>query len=379
MASDRPLTIAAVGDVSFQGVTADPSVEIFGNVSPLLRSSDLVIANLESPLAEGGAATPGKCTLRGSPQWAEVLRDAGIGVVSLANNHTMDFGPEGLEETIRALDAAGVSRVGAGRTRTEAAAPLHLQVGGHHVAVLARTSVVVSAPGYVAGDTPGVAFLDVDETCAAIRRARANGGFVVLVLHWGLEEYRYPSPDQRRLARQFAEAGADAIVGHHPHVTQGMERLGSCIVAYSLGNYLFHDFDWEYRSETGETRQVRMKLSPQNRDGAVLRLTGGRGECVPIVEYTRVGDTDRVELDSHPARGLEWQSLSAQLGSPMYEPWWRYYALRREWRLRLVTTLSPAHMLKKLHRVRPRHFKQAVHALRRSANVVSERSTNPYE
>jgi len=378
--SDRTIAIAAVGDVSFEGLVGPPSLAVFADVLPLFRRADAVIANLESPLTDVGTPLPGKCTLHGAPGWAEVLRDAGVTLVTLANNHIMDFGAEGLASTIRVLDAVGIRHVGAGFTLADSAAPVTLDIGGRRVAFLARTSVVVSAPVYAAGvATPGVAFLDADETCASIQHARGSADLVVVLIHWGLEEYRYPSPDQRTLARRFVEAGADMVIGHHPHVTQGIEHIQSSVVAYSLGNFLFGEFDWTYPSATGEAIRLFAGLSAENRQGVVLRLTAGQdGKIATDEHHTRI-EASFVRQDQAAARIVESRSLSRRLLLPMYSPWWRLYAMQREWSLRLGDVLSPSVVLQKLHKLRPRHLRMAVQSARRSMNVVRERSTNPYE
>src|SRR4051812_43498982 len=120
-----PLRLAAVGDISFEGPDADrPGMETFAHVAGILRQATLAVANLECALTSRGTPIPGKCTLRGNPGWAAILAQAGIGVVSLANNHVMDYGPEGLSSTLDALRHAGIAAVGAGATKQEACAPL---------------------------------------------------------------------------------------------------------------------------------------------------------------------------------------------------------------------------------------------------------------
>lgn len=378
--SDASLTLAAIGDVSFRGLPGTPSLAAFRGVLPVFRRAAAVVANLESPLLDAGVPVPGKCTLSGPTAWAQVLRDAGITIVSLANNHMMDFGPDGLATTIRSLDAAGVARVGGGANRAAANAPVVLEIQNRRVAFLARTSVVVSAPWYAAGDeTPGVAFLDADETCAAIQRAKREADLVVLLIHWGLEEYRYPSPGQRDLARRFAAAGADMVIGHHPHVTQGVERIGRSVVAYSLGNFLFGEFHWDYTGPQGETTSVFAGLSPENREGVVLLLTAEDGGRISTAfEHTLINDVGAL-FDPASRRHAETRALSRRLDLPAYRWWWKAYAARREWSLRLGGMFSPIQVLRRLHKIRPRHLKLALESARRSVNVVSQRSTNPYE
>ena len=156
------VTIAAAGDISFAGPNAEaPSMSMFSQIIGALKGFNLVIGNLESPLVADGNPIPGKCTLRGEPGCAELMKEAGIHLVSLANNHTMDYGEAGLFSTMRALGLAGIKYVGAGRNIEDACAPLFVNVDGGRISVLARTSVIVNSPSYAERDLPGVAFLDI--------------------------------------------------------------------------------------------------------------------------------------------------------------------------------------------------------------------------
>jgi poly-gamma-glutamate capsule biosynthesis protein CapA/YwtB (metallophosphatase superfamily) len=140
------LSLALVGDLSFEGPRADrPAHEWLTSMAPTFRAADLAIGNLESPLVEQGTPIPGKCTLRGTTRWATVLREAGISLVTLANNHTMDYGVDGLRSTMAALEKEGVQYVGAGLDIARANAPALLDVRGTRVACLGRTLVHVSA------------------------------------------------------------------------------------------------------------------------------------------------------------------------------------------------------------------------------------------
>ncbi|MEW6439966.1 MAG: CapA family protein [bacterium] len=379
-----PITIAAVGDVAFAGPRADrPSPELFRAVLPCLTGADLAVANLESPLLENGKPIPGKCTLRGSPGWAAVLREAGIRLVTLANNHVMDYGEEGLSATLAALAAAGVRHVGAGKNRVEACAPVFLEVGSARLAVLARTSVIVSSPSHATEARGGVAFLHEGETLEQVRRCRTGADAVAVLLHWGIEEYQYPSVVQRRLAAKLIAAGADLVIGHHPHVLQGVEPLHGALVAYSLGNFVFDDFEWTLPRAGGGERRMVSRLAPENRLSMVLRIVlegpaARTVRCVPV--FTRIDETGAVALDESASRAALFEDrLCKRLGHPLYAPWWRAYALRREWKLRVGERLSPGRLARRIRKLRPRHARELWHTLVRSIRIVSGKSTNPYE
>jgi poly-gamma-glutamate capsule biosynthesis protein CapA/YwtB (metallophosphatase superfamily) len=380
-----PLRISAVGDIAFEGPEADsPSYECFAAVADQLRQADLAIGNLECALVR--TARPGisdKCMLRSSPAWAGVLREAGFGLVTLANNHIMDFGAEGLMTTMEALREAGVRPVGAGRNWDEARAPVYIELAHRRVAFLGRSAVIVSAPVYAAEDVPGVAFLEPGETADAIRTCRSRADVVVLMVHWGIEEYSYPSPAQRALARQFVDAGADLILGHHPHVLQGVETLRTGMVAYSLGNFTFDEFDWTYALPDGTPCPQFAGLSPNARRGviAMFEWPHGTPSTRPSVStvFTRIGSRGRIAVDADPARERHWRALCAGLERRFYGIRWRWHALRREWALRLGEQASPTKLLANLHRIRVRHIARAYSALLRSLRIVAEKTTNPYE
>jgi hypothetical protein len=385
MISAAPLRISAVGDISFEGRDADnPSPERFASIVGQLRRADLTVGNLECALThDGHGGIPGKCTLRGTPLWATVLKQAGISFVTLANNHVMDFGPEGLFATMEALRRAGMRFAGAGRNREEACAPVFLDVSGRRVAFLGRSAVIVSAPTYAERNVPGVAFLETDETLDAIRACRSRADLVIAMIHWGIEEYCYPSPAQRALARRFVAAGADVVLGHHPHVLQGIERMGTGVVAYSLGNFAFDEFEWSYVVPDGRLSPQVASLSAENRRGVVATFewTPERAGKAPAITttFTRIGAGARVLVDDDPARAKSWRDLCAALDRRLYRLRWRGYALRSEFDLRLGEQASPGTIMTKLHRLRWRHVANAFTALLRSLRIVAEKTTNPYE
>lgn len=382
MTTGLPFRLSAVGDISFEGSEADsPSLECFKPIMNSFQQADLVVANLECVLTSiGRDGIPGKCTLRSSPGWAQILRRAGIGLVSVANNHTMDFGSVGLFETMDALRQADLNFVGAGRNRDEACAPVFLDIAQRRIAFLARSAVIVSAPTYATENTPGVAFLDVAQTVSAIRACRTRADLVVLMVHWGIEEYSYPSLAQRALAKRLIEAGADLILGHHPHVLQGVEQFEAGTAVYSLGNFVFNEFEWTYLLPDGEKSPQLASLSRDNRDGVIATFEWA-GKNVPTVmtEFTRIGHRGEVFIDPDPARQVEWRTLCAGINRRFYGMWWRWYAMSREWTLRLGNHTSLPRVLGNLHRVRMQHITRAFTSILRSLRIVAEKTTNPYE
>lgn len=374
------LTIAAVGDISFTGHWRDtPRFDAFDQISSIFNKSDIVVANLEGPLYNENHSVPGKCTIRGNTSWAAILKKAGVSIVSLANNHMMDHGESGLFSTISALKEENIEYVGAGDNIREASKPLFKEVNGYRIAFLARTSVIVTSPSCAGENTPGVAFLCLEELLDTMRDCRNKADLVILLMHWGLEHYEYPNPEQRAIAKSLIGAGGDIVIGHHPHVLQGFERLGDGVVAYSIGNFLFNDFEWEVEIEDGVTRRMTLKMFPDNRRSVILKFVYKQGKFNLMPVFTRIDNETGVVLDPDLHRARAFELLSKRLGCPFYSRWWKLYALKKEWELRFSSRFTLKNLSLKWLKIRPKHFKETVKMIRKSLRVSSGNSTNPYE
>ncbi|BCW95367.1 MAG: CapA family protein [Fimbriimonadales bacterium] len=207
----------------------------FEPIAPLLRQADWCVLNMEGCISMRGTPVPKEYTFRAPPELAKHLRLAGVSMVSLGNNHSMDYGALALLDTMEHLWQAGVWWAGAGANRTQAAQAVQVDFGGLCVAFVCFTAVVPR--GFPAGArTPGVATREM--VLPTLQEARANADALVVIPHWGDEGRTQPNAKQRRLARLLADAGATLIVGHHPHVAQGYERVGQAHVFYSVGNFI---------------------------------------------------------------------------------------------------------------------------------------------
>jgi len=217
---------------------AGPNIDLAFKDFPLFKTADLSVINLENPVTTRGAKVPKKFNFRMHPRYLKALTNAGIFAVSLANNHVFDFGRVGLDDTFRWLDSAGIRYVGAGRNSVDAHRPALLRKGGHTVAVFAYYG---GGEAPAAGQkTAGVARRDLNLIKRDIRLARDDGAsYIVVILHWGTELSDTPGVSQRLFARSLVGAGVDAVIGHHPHVLQGVERYRSGVIVYSLGNFVF--------------------------------------------------------------------------------------------------------------------------------------------
>lgn len=378
----RRFDMIAVGDIAFTGRLADnPTQAVFRSVCDCLKTADIAIANLECVFSEDVAGpVQGKCTIRSDPAWAEVMREVGINVVSLANNHIMDYGEKGLFRTIAALESAGIVHAGAGRNLEEARSPKFMDVGGRRTAFLARSSVIVSSKCYAESETSGVAYLDVAETKKTLAQCKKSADLVVLSVHWGIEQYAYPCASERDLARELLEAGADVILGHHPHVLQGIERIDNSIVAYSLGNFVFDDFEWTLDGPDGEPKKMVLTLSPSNREGAIVRITR-ENRCGFHVELhmTQFSDDLEVRPDTCSSRVLRYRKLNNRLQDPFYKYWWRLYSARMEWQLRFRHKFRRENLVQKINELRSVNPRELYASIVRSIRIVTGKSTNPYE
>ena len=246
---DDVIEIVAVGDLSLaRGVNVDlytgRSESPLRYVAPLIGRADVAFGNLESPLTKRAKRAPtkgprgGSIYLKGNPDYTFLLTEAGFDVLSLANNHIMDYGEQGLSDTLYYLAQEEIKHAGAGPDLAAALEPARIDVDGYVIQFLAFSGV--EPREYYAGAAKaGAAPLDEGAIVSAISRARSEASLVVVSLHWGGESMAYPSSEQKRLAHKFVDAGADVILGHHPHVIQGVESYEGAVIAYSLGNFLF--------------------------------------------------------------------------------------------------------------------------------------------
>lgn len=303
-APPRPLTVIAVGDLMFARevvtLTEEHGLDYpFARVARELGGGDLLIGNLEGTFTERGEALPKFYTFRAPPAVAGALRGAGFDAVGLANNHAFDFGAVGLADTQAALAAVGVAAVGAGDDAAAAHAPLLLDRDGRRVALLAYDDIPETQAA--AADRPGVAWAEVDTVAREVRAARAAADHVLVLLHAGVEYAPAPTARQRELAAAAIAAGADAVLGHHPHVLQPWERIGDGVVFYSLGNFVF-DLDPGDRAALGD--------GPFLTVAAVLTLFPDRPPEVAV----RPVAIDERENRPRPATAAEAEAIRKRLG-----------------------------------------------------------------
>jgi poly-gamma-glutamate capsule biosynthesis protein CapA/YwtB (metallophosphatase superfamily) len=248
LGSGKKVVFAFGGDMHFEGVlstklAASPST-VLAPIAPTLRKADLAIANLETAITQGGFAASKAYAFRAPPSAFEALRGGEIDVVSMANNHGLDFGEAGLRDSLAAAKRYRFPVVGIGRNAKQAYAPYRTTINGQRIAVIGATQVLDDhlISSWTAG--PGKAGLasakDVPRLLEAVREARKGADTVVVFLHWGVELMECPTSSQKTLAQQLVRAGADVVVGGHAHRVQGAGRMGRALVGYGLGNFVWY-------------------------------------------------------------------------------------------------------------------------------------------
>lgn len=312
--------LLAVGDVA-PLYPLDPASPGSSEVWDYLRSADLTTANLELPLTSGGAPVDKAITLHAGTELTPSLREAGIGLMTVANNHALDYGAEGLYNTLSALRDTGVAAVGGGQNLEAAARPALISVGEASVAVFGLASTL--PPGFAAGPgRPGIAPVrarssfhvdavtldeqpgmspwvetevvqeDLRQACERINSIRAEADLIMVHIHWGIPNgwcaaFQGPLADyQRPLGHALIDAGVDLVVGHHPHVVHGVERYKDGLIAYSLGNFLFHSMSDDRETELTNKYppyDVSSLETGEARQAVILELKVARSRMVSVV------------------------------------------------------------------------------------------------
>lgn len=263
-------------------VTLDPHGYPFARIGHHLRAADLVLVNLEGPLTTRGRRIPKNFNFRADPSMVAALVRAGIGAVSLANNHVMDYGAVGMQDTLAVLQREGIVAFGAGmrlRAAREGAVAERRGMRIGFLGYLFMGNSLEPAEIFATAARPGVAGHARSEEAleAMVRedtgRLRPHVDVLVVSFHWGREKRYEPEPYQQRLGRATIDAGADVVVGHHPHVVQGIETYGGGLIAYSLGNFVFGG---KWRPGDTDAILLKVRLRRPSPAGAAR----GRGAAV---------------------------------------------------------------------------------------------------
>lgn len=290
-APDSPVTLLFGGDIYLSSHVLnayDKAGGIGGVLDEGLRieisSADIFMANEEFPFSDGGTPVDDKeYTFRLPVERVSVMKEIGPDIVALANNHTLDYGPDALLDTCRTLDQAGILHVGAGQDLAAAKAPVIIERKGKRIGFLAASRVIPSSGWNAGSSRPGLlTTYDPAILLEEIEALRGECDYLVVYVHWGIERQTEPEAYQRALAKQYIDAGADLVVGSHPHVLQGIEYYKDKPIVYSLGNFVFG-------SSIPRTALLKVELSED--------MPGGRLSLIPAVSsagFTRMlGESGR--------------------------------------------------------------------------------------
>ncbi len=299
------IIISAVGDIMLAGRWAPVLRKKgydhpFHGVKKLILTGDINLANLESPIATGGEEySEKKFRFRAEPPVARAIASAGFNLVTLANNHSMDFGGAALLETLDHLRENNIAWVGAGKNLDDARLMALYTVKGKKIAFLGY-SLTQPIEFFAGKDRPGTAPGYEKLVTADIARARSQADFVVVSFHWGKEASGTIQAYQQIAARKAIDAGADVIIGHHPHVLQGIEHYKKGLIFYSLGNFAFASSS----TVADVSALVRIKLNGDQRTAEIVPLDvlNGRVGFQPRIMTGKAGSgvIDKLNSLSRP-------------------------------------------------------------------------------
>lgn len=247
-------TLAAI-TLAFSGDMLVLPTYPFNDVAPTLCSADIAVGNLETAVTSRGVPEEKQFTFRGNPADLIHLKSACFGVVSVANNHSFDYGRIGFSDTLAHLAAAGIASVGGGKDAAEAFSPYIREIEGRRVAIMGLSRVLPKTGWFAGPGKPGIANAYHNEPMTAyVKKAVAASDITVVVIHWDKELAEYPQKATRALAKRLVDLGVDLIIGHHSHTLMGVEFYKGVPIFYSLGNFVFN----ASRPRTADTMVVKI-------------------------------------------------------------------------------------------------------------------------
>lgn len=278
-------------------LNADQIEIIFGDLLPIIQHADFAITNLEAPLASNPVSSIFKIgpSLKGVPHTAQFLKNAGFHAVTLANNHFRDYGDEGIADTLQLCDKAGIQYVGGGRSCSDAASPLIIRAAGKDIGILnaCEHEFSIAENGH-GGANP----IDPVNLFQDLQSLKEKTYYRIVILHGGVETYRLPTTEMKRLSRFLADAGADLVIWHHSHCFSGMEEYHSKKIFYGLGNFVF---DWKGKRNSDWNFGIALDLEfcdqqilctpyfyQQSNQNAGIRLLNNDERKIKEAEFTNL-------------------------------------------------------------------------------------------
>lgn len=286
-----PITVTFGGDVLMEhslvpAMQKNGALYPFEFVKPIFEDSDYTVINLETPITNATEAFPKIYNFKASPLLLEGLKEAGVDMVSLANNHTLDYKEQGLLDTLEALNTNGIEYVGAGRNKEEAYSEKIISIKGKKVAFLAFSKVLPAVSWYAGEDKPGIASgYQIERAAQIVEETAKKADYVLVYYHWGKEKQNMANSDQKKIAMTLIDHGADAIVGSHPHVLQGFGTYKGKPIAYSLGNFLFPDY---VKGPTADNGVLKLSLTEDKIDLAFYPHRLVKNQIIPLTEQDKI-------------------------------------------------------------------------------------------
>lgn len=296
--NEKTILFIACGDTGpvrklEQIVLQKGSHHVLGNIKNIMQTAGVIFANLECTFSLRGKPLDRIPVFRLNPESFPIVKESKINIVSVANNHMSDYGPESFQDTLDLLDKNNIAHIGGGLTREDSLKPCIMEIQGIKLGFMGfrekETRISNRTDVYTA---------EIDESISRrIKMLRPMVDWVILSLHFGWEYQSYPSPQDVALCRGFIDAGADIILGHHPHYPQGIEKYKNGIIAYSLGNFLW---DQNFIGHTSSSYILQLELSKN-------RIISAR--AIP----SRMNKDYRLELHNSPESIHELNILSSTI------------------------------------------------------------------
>ena len=295
-ARPEPVRLLFAGDVQLSshvmGAYGKAGDDISGVVGEAylerMREADIFMVNEEFPFSDRGAAADKQYTFRSPPERVSLLKDMGIDIVTLANNHALDYGRDALLDTCDTLESAGIRYVGAGSDLERAKKLETIEANGRTIGFLGASRVIPTGSWNAGENTPGMlTTYDPAVLLEEIQKAKEVCDYLVVYVHWGIERNDKPETYQRTMGKQYIDAGADLVIGSHPHVLQGIEYYDGKPIVYSLGNFVFGSSipKTMLLEAVVDEDQVNLSLIPGTSSAGFTRELTDEGQIAQFYQY----------------------------------------------------------------------------------------------
>ena len=295
-AKQEPVRLLFAGDVQLSshvmGAYGKAGDDISGVVGEAylerMREADIFMVNEEFPFSDRGTAADKQYTFRSPPEHVSLLKDMGIDIVTLANNHALDYGRDALLDTCDTLDRAGIRYVGAGSDLERAKKLETIEANGRTIGFLGASRVIPTGSWNAGENTPGMlTTYDPAVLLEEIQKAKEVCDYLVVYVHWGIERNDKPETYQRTMGKQYIDAGADLVIGSHPHVLQGIEYYDGKPIVYSLGNFVFGSSipKTMLLEAVVDEDQVTLSLIPGTSSAGFTRELTDEGQIAQFYQY----------------------------------------------------------------------------------------------